>query len=432
MYTNFISKFDQKRYNFIFSKLILKTLTQYVSLDKKNTESYFMFTQIQKKLKIQGRRIKPLVLKSNSKTRKKLVDFNKDYISNLNSRTEELYQKKKINMLLKVSLILILISFRFSLTVKKGGNFRKIIFNENSNKKILLNGNIKLKQENVFKTSDFNGILFLFYKLLAYKTLEKKTNLKRFTANKIINIFASNNFLTKLNWFNFRPVLIISAIKKKKYIKAYNLLRSQCYETPYSIHSWQLLALVEKEIGSAVSKTLRFTLRIIKNFPDSVPGIMFAGNLCSFFGSNGYALSEFFQAYRWKSNSPFLNLSISIQYLNGSKNRKNNSKGLTILLCLCFFFRYKILRYFTLQVILQQNFYSDLLNLEILYNCGRILLFFDINSKAKVNFESVLNFKRTLSRNKKLNRTRKKCSDWVVRRETVFNSIFLDECVESE
>merc|ERR1712216_572196 len=106
-------------------------------------------------------------------------------------------------MLLKVSLILILISFRFSLTVKKGGNFRKIIFNENSNKKILLNGNIKLKQENVFKTSDFNGILFLFYKLLAYKTLEKKTNLKRFTANKIINIFASNNFLTKLNWFNF-------------------------------------------------------------------------------------------------------------------------------------------------------------------------------------------------------------------------------------
>ena len=144
-----------------------------------------------------------------------MVDFNKDYISNLNSRTEELYQKKKINMLLKVSLILILISFRFSLTVKKGGNFRKIIFNENSNKKILLNGNIKLKQENVFKTSDFNGILFLFYKLLAYKTLEKKTNLKRFTANKIINIFASNNFLTKLNWFNFRPVLIISAIKKK-------------------------------------------------------------------------------------------------------------------------------------------------------------------------------------------------------------------------
>lgn len=114
------------------------------------------------------------------------------------------------------------------------------------------------------------------------------------------------------------------------------------------------------------------------------------------------------------------------------KIEKIIQKGLRSYYVFVFFFRYKILRYFTSHVILQQNFYSDLLNLEILYNCGRILLFFDINSKARINFESVLNFKRTLSRNKKLNRNRKKCSDRVVRGETVYNSLFLGECMESE
>jgi hypothetical protein len=168
------------------------------------------------------------------------------------------------------------------------------------------------------------------------------------------------------------------------------------------------LSLVEKEIGIAVSKTLRFTLRIVGKFPNSIPGIIFAGNLCSVFGSSGYALAEFYQAYRWKNNSPFLNLSIAIQYLNGSINRRNISKGIIILLSLCFFFRYKILRYFTIQIILQEDFFSHFLDLEILYNSARILLFLGINYRAKTDFETVFKIKKTVSKSRKFNRNNKK------------------------
>jgi hypothetical protein len=208
--------------------------------------------------------------------------------------------------------------------------------------------------------------------------------------NKILDIIISNKIFSKLNSFNLRPLFILWMLKKKKYVNAYNLLRLQCSIRPDSFQSWQVLSLVEKEIGIAVSKTLRFTLRIVGKFPNSIPGIIFAGNLCSVFGSSGYALAEFYQAYRWKSNSPFLNLSIAIQYLNGSINRRNISKGIIILLSLCFFFRYKILRYFTIQIILQEDFFSHFLDLEILYNSARILLFLGINNAADLNFLSCI------------------------------------------
>lgn len=217
-------------------------------------------------------------------------------------------------------------------------------------------------------------------------------------------------------------------MKEKKYTKAYDLLRQQCFDEPYSILYWQLLSFVEKKIGLVVSKTLRFTLRILKKFPDSIPGIAFAGNLCSVFGSNGYALGEFFQAYRWKSNSPFVNLSISIQYLNGSVNRRTKLKGFALLLCLSFYFRYKILRFFIIKVILQGNNFSSVLEMEGLYNSGRILLFLGIHTKAKINFASIFELKKTISTVKKFKRNRKKFIKFALKKEAQFNSIFLDEC----
>jgi hypothetical protein len=186
---------------------------------------------------------------------------------------------------------------------------------------------------------------------------------------------------------------------------------------------------VEKKIGLVVSKTLRFTLRIIKKFPNSIPGITFAGNLCSVFGSGGYALAEFFQAYRWKNNSPFLNLSISVQYLNGSVNRRTKLKGLSLLLCLSFYFRYKILRFFIIKVILQEDYLSSYLNLETLYNSGRILLFLGIHNKAKVNFTSIFELKKTVSTVKKFKRNRKNFMKFGIKKEAQFNSLLLDECV---
>jgi len=324
--------------------------------------------------------------------------------------------------------MLILTNFKLSVLFRSGGNYKKLIFGGDPVKKVLFNKQNTFKSENVNINTNEN--FHLLYKILIHRVLKRKSTQKKFLSDKILESVITSKIFAKFNQTHLKPTFIILAIKKKKYIKAYNLLRLYCSNTPNSIQSWQLLSLVEKEIGISVSKTLRFTLRIIKKFPDSLPGIIFAGNLCSIFGSNGYALAEFFQAYRWKNNSPFLNLSISIQYLNGSINRLIRSKGRAILLCLCFFFRYKILRYFIIHIILQKNCYTDSLYLEILYNSGRILLFMGLNSGAKLNFESLINHKKTISKTRKFNRDRKKSIKSIITKESLLNSFLLDECIE--
>jgi hypothetical protein len=44
--------------------------------------------------------------------------------------------------------------------------------------------------------------------------------------------------------------------------------------------------------------------------------------------------------------------------------------------------------------ILQENFFSHFLDLEILYNSARILLFLGINYRAKTDFETVFKKKK--------------------------------------
>jgi hypothetical protein len=406
-------------------KFILKIFKKYALLEKRDIEPYFLFSKIQKKLGLKKNPLGSVLFIPTSNVKKKLVNFNKEYILKLNIVAERFYEKKKVNILLKIYLILVLINFKLSLVFKRGENYKKIIFHDVFKKKNLNKKLSNLKSDVMIKFMNTNENLVLLYKILVYKLIKKKNILKKFVGNKIIDIIISNKIFSKLNSFNLRPLFILWMLKKKKYVKAYNLLRLQCSIRPYSFQSWQVLSLVEKEIGIAVSKTLRFTLRIVGKFPNSIPGIIFAGNLCSVFGSSGYALAEFYQAYRWKNNSPFLNLSIAIQYLNGSINRRNISKGIVILLSLCFFFRYKILRYFTIQIILQENFFSHFLDLEILYNSARILLFLGINYRAKTDFETVFKIKKSVSKSRKFNRNNKKYKE-SIELETEIN-LFLFE-----
>ena len=421
----FLMKCKNNTQNFIFKKLILKIFKNYALLEKRDIEPYFLFSKIQKKLGLKKNPLGSVLFIPTSNVKKKLVNFNKEYILKLNIVAERFYEKKKVNILLKIYLILVLINFKLSLVFKKGENYKKIIFHDVFKKKNLNKKLSNLKGDVMIKFMNTNENLVLLYKILVYKLIKKKNILKNFVGNKILDIIISNKIFSKLNSFNLRPLFVLWMLKKKKYVKAYNLLRLQCSIRPYSFQSWQILSLVEKEIGIAVSKTLRFTLRIVGKFPNSIPGIIFAGNLCSVFGSSGYALAEFYQAYRWKNNSPFLNLSIAIQYLNGSINRRNISKGIVILLSLCFFFRYKILRFFTIQIILQENFFSHFLDLEILYNSARILLFLGINNMAKTDFETVFKIKKTVSKSRKFNRNNKKYKE-SIELETEIN-LFLFE-----
>lgn len=425
----FIIKLQKKACDFEVQKLMVKMINYIVSFNKRNPTELYKFLQIQQKLGIRKNTPNPLLFIPTVKIEKKLINLNKEIIIKLNLTTEESYEKKKINTLLKISLMLILTNFKLSVLFRSGGNYKKLIFGEDPVKKVLFNKQNTSKSENVNIITNEN--FHLLYKILIHRVLKRKSTQKKFLSDKILESVITSKIFAKFNQTHLKPTFIILAIKKKKYVKAYNLLRLYCSNTPNSVQSWQLLSLVEKEIGISVSKTLRFTLRIIKKFPDSLPGIIFAGNLCSIFGSNGYALAEFFQAYRWKNNSPFLNLSISIQYLNGSINRLIRSKGRAILLCLCFFFRYKILRYFIIHIILQKNCYTDSLYLEILYNSGRILLFMGLNSGAKLNFESLINHKKTISKTRKFNRDRKKYIKSIITKESLLNSFLLDECTET-
>ena len=422
-----ILKSDRDSYHSIDQILILKTIYHYAIIDKKNLKPYHYFTKIQRRLGLGKNTFKFRFLFPSIKIEKKGVNFDEKYNIKLNLATEKFYEKKKISALFRLCLFNILINFRLSLIFKDGENYKKIKFNSDINQKVYLEEEIK-KKKDFIKILKKNEILLLFYKILIYKIVKKKNLQKKLLIDKILEIFVSRYIFKKLNLFQLKTALIVIILRKKKYTKAYNLLRQQCFDEPYSIQFWQLLSIVEKKIGLVVSKTLRFTLRIIKKFPNSIPGITFAGNLCSVFGSGGYALAEFFQAYRWKNNSPFLNLSISVQYLNGSVNRRTKLKGLSLLLCLSFYFRYKILRFFIIKVILQENYLSSYLNLETLYNSGRILLFLGIHNKAKVNFKSIFELKKTVSTVKKFKRNRKNFMKFAIIKEAHFNSFILDEC----
>lgn len=208
--------------------------------------------------------------------------------------------------------------------------------------------------------------------------------------DKSLNFLVSDNLLYYESSHFVRHFSLSIMIKKKKFKKAYKMLRLQCIKNPYSFNKWCLLGKLENQFGFLLSKTLRYSLRLLLKYPSSVPAMIFSGNHCSFFGSFGYSLAEYFQAYRWKKDSPFLNFLISIQYLNGSLSRKVLNPEFSVFLSLCFFSEYKRLRLFESQVILNRSPSSQYLTVELLYNTARLYLFLGLNYQALKTFQKGL------------------------------------------
>ena len=196
---------------------------------------------------------------------------------------------------------------------------------------------------------------------------------------------------------NLKIIILILTIQKKKFKKAYEYCRTLCLKNPNSMEYWFTLSMIEKKTSFAVSKTLRFTLRILKKNPTSIPGMIFAGNHCSFYGSYGYALAEYFQAYRWKKDSSFLNFCIHVQYLLRSLNRRNKAPEHMILMSISFFFHYKMIRSYTIEAYLKRTKNSAPLKIEIFYNKARLYLFLGINYLSVKNFTIALRKKRSFN-----------------------------------
>jgi len=219
---------------------------------------------------------------------------------------------------------------------------------------------------------------------------------------------------------------IFFLIKKKRLRKAYKQLRLHCLYEPHSWIEWKLLATVIEKIGVLVSKTLRFSLRLLKKFPDSIPAIFLSANHCLCFSSYGYAQAEYFQAFRWKKNSTVLNILISIQYLNGSFSRRNLFTGFSILLSVSFFVRYQIFRNFLTEYQHKRVKKSFLYKSEGFYNKGRFYLFFGIKKLACQNFRIILKKTENIDKLNKINRKKKKDRRQFLLKESFFNNIIMD------
>lgn len=233
-------------------------------------------------------------------------------------------------------------------------------------------------------------IVFLFEKNQVFRKKDKS-----------LHFLVSNPLFYHQHSRFVRYVSMSVMIQKKKFKKTYTILRLQCIKDPYSFHQWCLLSKFENQFGFLIAKTLRYSLRLLIKYPSSVPAMIFSGNHCSFFGSFGYSLAEYFQAYRWKKDSPFLNFLISIQYLNGSLSRKVLNSEFSIFLSLCFFSEYKRLRLFVSQRILHRSLSSKFLEIELMYNTARLYLFLGLNYQALKTFQKGLRWPQTaLSVNK--------------------------------
>jgi hypothetical protein len=238
-------------------------------------------------------------------------------------------------------------------------------------------------------------VLFCFFLLLFQK------NQVFGRKDKSLHFLVSNPLFYNQQSRFVRYVSMSVMIQKKKFKKTYTMLRLQCIKDPYSFYQWCLLSKFENQFGFLIAKTLRYSLRLLIKYPSSVPAMIFSGNHCSFFGSFGYSLAEYFQAYRWKKDSPFLNFLISIQYLNGSLSRKVLNSEFSIFLSLCFFSEYKRLRLFVSQRMLQRSLSSKFLEVELLYNTARLYLFLGLNYQALKTFQKGLRwFQTALSVNK--------------------------------
>ena len=211
-----ILKFERNSRNLTAQKLILKTMYQYALVDKKNPRHYYLFAQIQQRLGLNKNALKSMFFFHSVKIEKKRVDFDQKYNLKLNFATEKFYEKKKINALLRISLIHILINFKLSLIVKNGKKFRKIKFIKGINKKFKFEKKKTKKNKDFFKILETNENLILFYKILIYKITKKKNIQKKFLIDKILEVLVSKNIFKKLNSIRLKSALIVIILKKKK------------------------------------------------------------------------------------------------------------------------------------------------------------------------------------------------------------------------
>lgn len=287
-------------------------------------------------LSLQNERTKNLIQNRSTKKKKKLIEYIKDFS-----------KKKKI--------------------------YNSLRFLKNT---IKLGGSPKTSMKNFFSFLKLKNLIFFY--ILFNKTLSKE---------KILSHVINNNFFFSSSSELLKTCYILISIKKKKYEKAYKITRSRCLSCPYCIRSWALLSKLENQIGIITSKTLRYSLRILLKHPTSLPAIIFTGNHCSVFGSFGYALAEFFQAYRWKKGSPFLNFSICLQYLKGSSSRNLKSTEFAVFLGLGFFSEYQKLRHFIIQNRMKRNFLGLGLEIELFFNTAKFYLFLGLNYLAMISLK---------------------------------------------
>mmetsp|Transcript_11801 Transcript_11801/g.25326 ORF Transcript_11801/g.25326 Transcript_11801/m.25326 type:complete len:367 (-) Transcript_11801:1444-2544(-) len=325
------------------------------------------------------------------------------------NKAEEFLQEKKMTGLCRLTLLILSIDFQKSIFYSKYNQLScEKLLQANLAKqkyKFLIKKNVDI-QECLNKKSEKFGYKksnFFFENLIemVFTFIFKE---KIVLTNKKTSFFILNRLCFRKAEIKLKFILLSLAFKKKKYKKAYEYSRLICLENPNSLASWYILSKIEKQVGFAASKTLRFTLRLLKKYPNSIPGIIFAANHCSIFGSYAYALAEYFQAYRWRKGSSFLNFSIYLQYLHKSLNRRNQNPEYTIILSLCFFFNYKAIRIFTAETYLKRSKRSIPLKMEILFNKAKLYLFLDLKYLALVTFMRVVNQENNILTLSKRNR----------------------------
>jgi len=313
--------------------------------------------------------------KNNRRKTERLV-LNDNNVKKLAFLVERIYENDKIKILSEIS-------YFKNLTENYNGDF---LSNENYFKsnlesniydRVNFKNNLKkdIKRVDCFNRISFNE-KFLFLKFKS--ALKNHRHFEKFKALR-----KNSDPITYYKFFFFE---IFYNLKKNKLQSIYVKLRNRLLNEPFSMIEWKLLSDVISLIGILVSKTLRFSLRLLKKFPDCLPATLFSANHCSCFLSYGYAQAEYLQAYKWNKTSPFLNAMISIQYLNGCFNRKNLFPGFSLLLSISFFIKYCTQRNFIIEYCNKRKIKNLLYEDEILYNKGRYFIFFGMLRTSFKNF----------------------------------------------
>nr|UXY86650.1 TATA binding protein of transcription factor IIIC [Cryptomonas paramecium] len=233
---------------------------------------------------------------------------------------------------------------------------------------------------------------------LVFQSLTKKIFLYAFLTpafflSSKIKALIMNFFYFRRSSIDTKLILLLLALRKKKYDLVYFYCRFLCLQKPFHLFFWYIFSKVGKKVKSINPKTLRFILRLLVKCPKSIPAIIFAANYCSIFKSHDYSLAELFQVYRWKKDSPYLFFLIFLQYLYKSLNRKNKNPEHSVVIGLCFFYNYISMRFFSTETMLKRSKKSTSLRMEIFFNKAIFYLFSKFRYLALITLKRVLNQK---------------------------------------